>query len=294
MKFRKWIGMLCATLMLCACTTKEPVKKEKKKVVSIPKPVLNTENVSAVVMDADTGKVYYAKNEQESRYPASTIKLLSALVAIDYYKDDDELTTRNIMSLPDRVFIHTAPVYDGERIPFKDVIHGMLLKSSNEMALTLAENYKGGYDGFIEAMNKRAKKIGCTKVDVSNPHGLSYADKGWLKETCSTKDMALIAKEFYKNKKLRKIISTESYVFESNPNREMKNVKMTHKDFTYYDKRVIGGKTGFTNLAGRCLVTYSKVKKRTIITVVFKENTRQETYTDTKKLLDYVNDLLAA
>ena len=61
MKYRKWIGMLCATLMLCACTAKEPVKKEKKKVVSIPQPVLNTENVSAVVMDADTGKVYYAK-----------------------------------------------------------------------------------------------------------------------------------------------------------------------------------------------------------------------------------------
>ena len=71
--------------------------------------------------------------------------------------------------------------------------------------------------------------------------------------------MALIAKEFYKNKKLRKIISTESYIFESNPNREMKNVRMTQKDSTYYDKRVIGGKTGFTNLAGRCLVTYSKV-----------------------------------
>lgn len=106
--------------------------------------------------------------------------------------------------------------------------------------------------------------------------------------------MALIAKEFYKNKKLRKIISTESYIFESNPNREMKNVRMTQKDSTYYDKRVIGGKTGFTNLAGRCLVTYSKVKKKTIITVVFKENTRGETYTDTKKLLDYVNDLLAA
>ena len=183
MKYRKWICMLCAIFLLSACAAKEPVKEAKKKVVSIPQPTLNTEDVSAVVMDADTGKVYYAKNEQESRYPASTIKLLSALVAIDYYKDNDELTTRNIMSLPDRVFIHTAPVYDGERIPFKDVIHGMLLKSSNEMALTLAENYKGGYDGFIEAMNKRAKKIGCTKVDVSNPHGLSYADKGWLKET---------------------------------------------------------------------------------------------------------------
>ena len=65
-------------------------------------------------------------------------------------------------------------------------------------------------------MNKKAKKLGCQKVEVSNPHGLSYAQKGWLKETCSTKDMALIAKAFYKNKELRNIISTPSYTFESN------------------------------------------------------------------------------
>lgn len=245
-------------------------------------------------MDAETGKVYYAKNEQESRYPASTIKLLSALVAIEYYKDDDLLTTKNIMSLPDRVFAYTEPVHDGEQIPFKDVIRGMLLKSSNEMALTLAENYQGGYDAFINAMNKKAKKLGCQKVEVSNPHGLSYAEKGWLKETCSTKDMALIAKAFYKNKELRNIISTPNYTFESNQYRTMQNVKMTQHDSPYYDERVIGGKTGFTNLAKRCLVTYSKVKNKTIITVVFKENSREETFTDTKKLLDYVNDVLAA
>ena len=160
MKYRKWICMLCAIFLLSACATKEPVKEEKKKVVSIPQPTLNTEDVSAVVMDADTGKVYYAKNEQESRYPASTIKLLSALVAIEYYKDDELLTTKNSMSLPDRVFAYTEPVHDGEQIPFKDVIRGMLLKSSNEMALTLAENYQGGYDAFISAMNKKAKKLG--------------------------------------------------------------------------------------------------------------------------------------
>ena len=170
----------------------------------------------------------------------------------------------------------------------------MLLKSSNEMALTLAENYQGGYDAFINAMNKKAKKLGCQKVEVSNPHGLSYAEKGWLKETCSTKDMALIAKAFYKNKELRNIISTPNYTFESNQYRTMQNVKMTQHDSPYYDERVIGGKTGFTNLAKRCLVTYSKVKNKTIITVVFKENSREETFTDTKKLLDYVNDVLAA
>jgi len=305
MKYRKWITMICAAFMLCACTSKQPEKKKtntishvakqkEEKINSIPQPALNTEEVSAVVMDAETGKVYYAKNEQESRYPASTIKLLSALVAIEYYKDDDLLTTKNIMSLPDRVFAYTEPVHDDEQIPFKDVIRGMLLKSSNEMALTLAENYQGGYDAFINAMNKKAKKLGCQKVEVSNPHGLSYAQKGWLKETCSTKDMALIAKAFYKNKELRNIISTPNYTFESNQYRTMQNVKMTQQASPYYDERVIGGKTGFTNLAKRCLVTYSKVKNKTIITVVFKENSREETYTDTKKLLDYVNEVLAA
>lgn len=138
-------------------TISHTAKQKEKKIKSIPQPALNTEEASAVVMDAETGKVYYVKNEQESRYPASTIKLLSALVAIEYYKDDDLLTTKNIMSLPDRVFAYTEPVHDGEQIPFKDVIRGMLLKSSNEMALTLAENYQGGYDAFINAMNKKAK-----------------------------------------------------------------------------------------------------------------------------------------
>ena len=168
MKYRKWITMICAAFILCACTSKQPEKKKtntishtakqkEKKIKSIPQPALNTEEASAVVMDAETGKVYYVKNEQESRYPASTIKLLSALVAIEYYKDDELLTTKNIMSLPDRVFAYTEPVHDGEQIPFKDVIRGMLLKSSNEMALTLAENYQGGYDAFISAMNKKAR-----------------------------------------------------------------------------------------------------------------------------------------
>lgn len=295
MKYRKFIVMLCAAFMVTGCTQKKAVKKERAKtVVHIEKPTLKNDQVSAVSMDAKTGKIYYAKNEQESRYPASTIKLLSALVAIKYYKDDDILTTKNIESLPDRIFIHTAPVYDNEKIPFQDVIHGMLLKSSNEMALTLAENYKGGYNAFVADMNKTAKQLGCQKVDVTNPHGLSYAEKGWLKETCSTKDMALIAEAFYKNKKLRAIISTPSYVFQSNSNRQMNNVTMTRPQSSTYDKRVIGGKTGFTNLAGRCLVTFSKVKKRTIITVVFKEGTRQDACTDTKKLLDYVEKVLAA
>lgn len=283
-------------MMLTGCIKQtETVKVVKpKKVVHIEKPALNSDDVSAISMDADSGKVYYAKNENESRYPASTIKLLSALVAIEYYKDSDVLTTRNIESLPDRVFIHTAPVYDNEKIPFTDVIHGMLLKSSNEMALTLAENYKGGYDAFIKAMNTKAKKLGCQKVDVTNPHGLSYADKGWLKETCTTKDMAIIAKAFYKNKKLRNIITTKEYTFTSNSNRQMKNVSMTRNESSTYDARVLGGKTGFTNLAGRCLVTFSKVKNKTIITVVFKENSRKETCTDTQKILDYVEKVLAA
>ena len=282
--------------MLTGCIKQtETVKVVKpKKVVHIEKPTLNTEDVSAVSMDVESGKIYYAKNENESRYPASTIKLLSALVAIEYYKDSDVLTTRNIESLPDRVFIHTAPVYDNEKIPFTDVIHGMLLKSSNEMALTLAENYKGGYDAFIKAMNTKAKKLGCQKVEVTNPHGLSYADKGWLKETCTTKDMAIIAQAFYKNKKLRNIITTKEYIFTSNSNRQMKNVSMTRNESSTYDARVLGGKTGFTNLAGRCLVTFSKVKNKTIVTVVFKENSRKETCTDTKKILDYVEKVLAA
>lgn len=296
MKFKKMIGVLCASMMLTGCIKQtETVKVVKpKKVVHIEKPALNSDDVSAISMDADSGKVYYAKNENESRYPASTIKLLSALVAIEYYKDSDVLTTRNIESLPDRVFIHTAPVYDNEKIPFTDVIHGMLLKSSNEMALTLAENYKGGYDAFIKAMNTKAKKLGCQKVDVTNPHGLSYADKGWLKETCTTKDMAIIAKAFYKNKKLRNIITTKEYTFTSNGNRQMKNVSMTRNESSTYDARVLGGKTGFTNLAGRCLVTFSKVKNKTIITVVFKENSRKETCTDTQKILDFVEKVLAA
>ena len=283
-------------MMLTGCIKQtETVKVVKpKKVVHIEKPTLNTEDVSAVSMDVESGKIYYAKNENESRYPASTIKLLSALVAIEYYKDSDVLTTRNIESLPDRVFIHTAPVYDNEKIPFTDVIHGMLLKSSNEMALTLAENYKGGYDAFIKAMNTKAKKLGCQKVEVTNPHGLSYADKGWLKETCTTKDMAIIAQAFYKNKKLRNIITTKEYIFTSNSNRQMKNVSMTRNESSTYDARVLGGKTGFTNLAGRCLVTFSKVKNKTIVTVVFKENSRKETCTDTKKILDYVEKVLAA
>lgn len=290
------IGLLCASMMLTGCIKQtETVKVEKpKKVVHVEKPTLNTEDVSAISMDVDSGKVYYAKNENESRYPASTIKLLSALVAIDYYKDSDVLTTRNIESLPDRVFIYTAPVYDNEKIPFKDVIHGMLLKSSNEMALTLAENYKGGYDAFIKAMNTKAKKLGCQKVDVTNPHGLSYADKGWLKETCTTKDMGIIARAFYKNKKLRSIITTKEYTFTSNSNRQMKNVTMTRNESSTYDARVLGGKTGFTNLAGRCLVTFSKIKNKTVVTVVFKENSRKETCTDTKKILDYVEKVLAA
>ena len=91
--------MLCAIFLLSACATKEPVKEEKKKVVSIPQPTLNTEDVSAVVMDADTGKVYYAKNEQESRYPASTIKLLSALVAGSLTVVSNFLLTKSLKTL---------------------------------------------------------------------------------------------------------------------------------------------------------------------------------------------------
>lgn len=249
---------------------------------SLSEPVIQAEG--AVVMDAATGTVLYGKNANNRYYPASITKLMTALLTLEHTNMTDMVTfsaqaTTNLES--GSVSLGIAA---GDKLSVQDSLYGLLLKSANEIGNGLAEHLAGSVSNFAEMMNARAKALGCTNTNFTNPHGLNDSN-----HYTTPYDMALIAREAFKNPTLCKIASTTSYQFPATKLAGARTITMGHKMLYTTDSRyypgIIGGKTGYTSLAGNTLVTCVEQDGVRLIAVVMKSKSTH--YTDTKALLDY-------
>ena len=239
----------------------------------------------AILMDAVTGTILYEKNVDQQFYPASTTKIMTALLAIENCALEDVITytEEDIYSLePGASNIALRP---GEQITVEQSLYGLLLASGNECANGLARKAAGSVSDFVDMMNERAAAIGCTNTHFSNPHGLHEED-----HYTSPHDLALIMKEASKNSTYMRIASTLTYFIpETNLVQEQRPLKSTHQmmdpNSSNYYEGVETGKTGYTSSAGNTLVTYGVRDNRKLICVVMRSIGQQ--YTDTKALLDY-------
>ncbi len=238
----------------------------------------------AVLMDAATGKVLYGKNQDQQFYPASITKVMTALLVLERCSLTDvvEFTASATTNLESGAV--SLNITAGDRLTVEQCLYGLMLKSANEIGNGLAEHVAGSVADFADLMNAKARELGCVNTHFANPHGLNDPD-----HKTTPRDMALIMRAALMNDTFRKIATTCSYDFPATKKEAARTITMGHKmmyptDSRYYEG-IIGGKTGYTSLAGNTLVTGAERNGARLIVVVMKA--KQTHYTDTKALLDY-------
>lgn len=198
---------------------------------------------SVVLMDATTGEILYSKNPDAAYPPASTTKLMTALLTLEKCKLDDVVTVGKNPPVVDGSKIY---LFEGEQIKVRDLLYGLLLVSGNDCAEALAEHISGTSDKFAIEMNKRALELSAKNTNFVNPSGL-FNDK----HKTSAKDLSLIMKELSKNPEYTKIATTSFYKIpptnKSAVERPLWNEnKLIQKSSSLYYDGCEGGKTGYT------------------------------------------------
>jgi D-alanyl-D-alanine carboxypeptidase (penicillin-binding protein 5/6) len=237
---------------------------------------------SVVVMDKNSSVVIYSKNENLWVLPASTVKIMTALVALDYYQPEDILMVGEVND-----FGQTMKLKVGEKITVKNLLYGLLVASANDAALVLAQNYPGGEKAFITAMNRKAAALNLGNTYFANPTGLDSDKEGNLMTDFSyttALDLARLAAEAFKNPLFSQIVQTEKITVTD------VSGKISHQLFNINQllgkiEGLKGGKTGWTQEAGECLVTYTEKENHGIITVVLGSKDR---FGETEKLIKWV------
>ena len=248
--------------------------------------MLAINEASGVVMDADNGGVMYSLNRDTVRYPASTTKILTALIAIENAdsKDIVTMTESGIAYVADGST--NAGTSIGEEFTVEQCLYMILLKSANDVATSLAEHVAGSVSAFADMMNARAAELGCTSTHFTNPSGMPDSD-----HYTTAYDMALIMRECLKNEYFRDIIATPVYTVPPTNKTAQERVYENHcklimpSSDVYYEP-CIGGKTGFTQAAWRTLVTAAEKDGRTLICVLMRGPNNTD-FTDAKNLFEY-------
>lgn len=236
-------------------------------------------------MDADTGAVLYGKNIHVGYFPASITKILTALIIIENCNMDDIVTFSHNAVYNVESGSSNAGIDEGDQLTVRDALYAMMLRSANEAANGLAEHCAGSIEAFSAMMNAKAASLGCTESHFNNPSGLNDPD-----HYTSAYDMALIAKAAFSNPTFVEIDSTLYYdlpVTKKNPDglRIYPGHRMLKKNMSQYYPGIIGGKTGYTSLAGNTLVTCAERDGMKLVAVIL--NGHQTHYADTKALLDF-------
>ncbi|MBI2442462.1 MAG: D-alanyl-D-alanine carboxypeptidase [Candidatus Levybacteria bacterium] len=229
---------------------------------------------AAIVMDDATKRIMYTKNPTLRLSTASTAKIMTTLVAVEHFKEDDELT---IMRDTYEGTVVGFPV--GEKVRFGDLLYAMLLPSGNDAAYTIAENYPGGIEAFVASMNEKAKQFRLDNTHFADPAGLE--DDGSF---ATVIDLARLCSEAMKSHLFARIVSTKEKVFTTNTGRTYDIVNINRLLGT---NGVIGIKTGQTMGAGEVLTTAKVENGRRFIIVVMQSSDR---FGDTQSLLNLISN----
>ena len=241
--------------------------------------------LSAVLMDADSGRILYEKEGEMPRPNASTTKVLTCILALENGDGDDYVqVSANAASQPQV----KLGLQKGEQYYLEDLLYSLLLQSHNDSAVAIAEHIGGSVKGFSDLMNAKARKIGCTDTHFITPNGLDAEDSDGTHHTTAS-DLALIMRYAIKNKVFLKIAQTKEYSFSDLSKKQTFSVHNTNALFSMTDG-VLAGKTGFTGDAGYCYVCAVQKDDRIFIIALLAAGwPGHKTYKwhDTLKLLDY-------
>ncbi len=239
---------------------------------SAPTPDISANGV--IIFEPYSGSILYSKNADQSIPLASLTKLMTALVALETFQLDQELTVQTENTIEG----NRMKLVSGEKILVRDLLAGLLIFSGNDAAMTLANNDPNGYSNFLEKMNSTARKLGMNQTSFENPTGLDSEN-----QFSSAHDIAILTKEILLQPEIARILGEQ-----------MREVKSTDGQFThtlYTTNELLGkiagltlGKTGSTLLAGECLMTVVERNEKKLVTVVMGSQAR---FDDTQVLIDW-------
>jgi len=241
---------------------------------------------AAISVDIDTNEIIYTKNIDNKMYPASITKLITALLLADNKKSTDNLTyTASAKAQPAFSYnVNIHPIAIGDTMSADDVMDGLLLYSGNDIAYMIADNVGGNEVGFAKMMNAEAAKLGMKGSHFITPNGLD--DKNDQHFT-TPYDLTILGRAAFKNERIRASIAKKTSKIKSANGPEA--VVENRNKLLGVDGN-IGGKTGYTQKAGRCLVSIYERNGRHIIGVVMNsENDAKDTkvFEDMTKLINF-------
>lgn len=248
MKFRyKFLSVLVLLMLACSCS------------FCINAGAVGVSAKSAIVIDADTGEIIYGKNESEKLPMASTTKIMSTLIVLEQGNLDEEFV---VDADAIKVEGSSMGLKEGYKVTLKKLCYGMMLPSGNDAANAAAVRVSGSVDKFVDLMNERAEEIGLKNTHFVTPSGLDdYTDDHYS----TAYDMAVLMKTALKNETFREIIGTKKTTVDFG-NGKTNYLVNSNKLWSYCDG-IIGGKTGFTDKAKRCLVSACERDDTTLICV---------------------------
>ncbi len=240
---------------------------------------------AAVLMDADSGRVLYAKNGDQQLPMASTTKIMTCILALEEGNPEDVYeASAYAASMPK---VHLG-VQEGEQYRLKDLLYAMMLESYNDAAVVIAEGLAGSVEAFAEKMNQRAWDLGCLDTYFITPNGLDAADETGIHST-TARDLARIMSYCIQNEQFLEITRTASYSF-TDVSGSRSFTCANHNAFLSMMEGALSGKTGFTNNAGYCYVGALRQDQRTYVVALLAcgwPNNRSYKWADTRKLMEY-------
>jgi len=253
-----------------------------------PSPDFTVSAEGAVMIESNTGKILYGKNENEKLYPASTTKIITAIIAIENCQPSDKITASYdaVMSLP--AGYSNAAIQPGETLTFQELLEMFLIHSANEIGTIFAEHISGSVEKFATLMNQKAASIGCKNTHFTNPSGIHDVE-----HYSTAYDMALIAQYCMKNETFRNVVSMPSCTIAATEKYEERFFKNTNdllnSKSKYYYEYAIGTKTGYTTQAKRCLIATALKDDLELITVILGDSPTMDDsrYLDTVKMFEY-------
>lgn len=284
MKVKRFIKILFSILLIFSNLGSLVAFSEEE---AIPDP--NTDAEAAIALDVDTGEVILSKNADEKMYPASITKLMTALILAETNQDRQKrfrISEKALEVEPYSINTNLFILYEGDTISAEDAMKAILLASANDMAVVVAEGVAGTTDKFVQLMNNRAQELGMTNTHFENPIGLHNEN-----HYSTARDIALLMKAAYENPWIKEVLALPSAEINTE-NQPIGSIANTNINVGKNGN--IGGKTGFTEEAGKCLTTIYDRDGRKIIMVLLNDGSYFESDYIVKDMISFADEAYKA
>lgn len=282
---KRWMMGLFFVFFLSGCLLFQVRADESE----VPEELENLYARSAVLLDADSGRVLFGKEENVPRPMASTTKIMTCILALENADEDEIVQVSDYAASQPKVRLG---VQKGEKYYLKDLLYSLMLESHNDSAVVIAEHIAGSVQSFAKMMNDKARQLGCNDTHFVTPNGLDAEDDEGIHAT-TARDLAVIMKyciyDSGKKQQFLQITGTKNYTF-SDVDEKRQFSCYNHNSFLDMMEGALSGKTGFTGDAGYCYVGALESEGRTFIVALLAcgwPNNKDYKWSDTRKLMLY-------